>query len=70
MAVVTYNVPDISCEGCANAIKRSIGTLSGVRDVNVDVPTKVVTVDFDDSAIQQTAIAERIEDAGYEVANT
>lgn len=68
MAEVILDVPDISCEGCANAITRAVGNVWGVCDVSVDVPTKKVTVLYNDDQVKPAAIIERIEDAGYEVA--
>lgn len=68
MAVLTMKVPDISCQGCANAIDRAVGSLQGVCDVTVDIPAKQVTVNYDENEVGPGAITERIEDAGYEVA--
>ena len=66
MATVTYYAPDISCQGCANAIKRAVSPLPGVREVGVDVNTKRVVVDYDENRATPEEIKERIEDAGYE----
>ncbi|MES2462696.1 MAG: heavy metal-associated domain-containing protein, partial [Armatimonadota bacterium] len=43
----TFSAPDISCGGCANAIRRSLGTVPGIKDINVDVEAKTVTVTQD-----------------------
>ena len=67
MAAITYDVPGIMCEGCANAINRALSVLSGISEVDVDVPGKRVTVDYDDDRVQPDEIARRIENAGYEV---
>ncbi|MHB1000320.1 MAG: heavy-metal-associated domain-containing protein [Armatimonadota bacterium] len=66
MTSVTYKAPEISCEGCANAIKRALGTLQGVSSVNVDVSSKLVTVDYKEDEIRPEEIKQRIEDAGYD----
>lgn len=58
---------DISCEGCANAIKRSLGSLPGVLHVAVDVPAKNVTVEHDAAQLNENAIRARLEKAGYPV---
>jgi copper chaperone CopZ len=65
MATVEYIVPDISCEGCANAIKRAVSTLDGIKDVGVDVASRRVSVKYDDEVTGPEEIMVRIEDAGY-----
>ena len=40
----TVTAPDITCGGCANAIKNAFGRVEGVEQVEVDVATKQVTV--------------------------
>jgi copper ion binding protein len=66
MAAVTYSVPEISCEGCANAIRRAVASLSGVQHVDVDLQAKRVKVDFQEDQTSPGRIEERIEEAGYE----
>lgn len=70
MPVVTYDVPDISCEGCANAIKQTLSTLPGIRNAIVDVDTKLVQVDYDESRTGAGKIEERLRNAGYEAEQT
>ena len=67
MADVTYDVPGIMCEGCANAIKRSVQMLDGIFTVEVDVSAKRVTVGCDEDKVRPEEIVQRIENAGYEV---
>ena len=40
----------MTCEGCANAIKRILNKVDGVTDVVTDVSAKTVVVTADDSA--------------------
>ncbi len=61
----SYQVPDISCDHCKNAIEGEVGTLEGVEHVTVDVEQRRVTVD---GAASDEAIRAAIEEAGYEVA--
>ena len=62
----TYNVPDVSCAHCKNAIEGELGALADVDDVAVDIESKTVTVTGSASDEQITsAIAE----AGYDVAD-
>jgi copper chaperone len=51
MATTTLKVPDISCEHCERTITETLSPLAGVRDVRVDVPAKLVHVNYDESAV-------------------
>jgi copper chaperone CopZ len=57
--------PAIHCEGCANAIKRSLGKLHGVQAVDVDVDRKRVSVQFENEQVSEAALRERLTLAGY-----
>ena len=59
--------PAIHCEGCVNSIKRSLGRLAGVEHVEVDLPQKRVTVQFDAAQqVDEAALRERLALAGFE----
>jgi copper chaperone len=47
MAQVVLTVPDISCGHCEMTVKKALAPVAGVRSVDVDIPTKQVTVDYD-----------------------
>jgi copper chaperone CopZ len=53
MKTVTYTVPNISCGHCVHTIKTEVGELAGVRSVEADWETKVVTIGYDDPATQE-----------------
>lgn len=59
------HVPDISCGGCANAIKRSLGSVPGVQTVEVDIPGKNIAVEYDNSQLNDIDLRARLEKAGY-----
>ncbi len=40
--------PTIVCGGCANGIRKALGVMPGVTDVQVDIPTKKVTITHDE----------------------
>ena len=48
MAQVILTVPDISCGHCEATVKRALAPVAGVRAVSVDIPSKKVTVLYDD----------------------
>ena len=62
----TYSVPGVTCEHCRAAISKEVGTVAGVRSVEVDLEQKLVTVvglGVDDAAVRVA-----IDEAGYDVA--
>ena len=65
MQELTVVCPDIECEACASAIKRSVAKMEGVTAVAVDVASKTVTVDYDPKATGANAISVRLEAAGF-----
>lgn len=65
MSTATYNLPDISCDHCVNAITGAVSPLDGVESVDVSIDDKTVTVS---GAFDDTAVREAIDEAGYDIA--
>lgn len=61
------NVEGMSCMHCANAVKKSVGSLAGVGKVDVDLEKKKVNVEYDQEKVKLDAIKKAIEEAGYQV---
>ena len=57
-----FNVPDMSCGGCASAVSRAITNLDSAAKVEIDVAAKTVKVGL---ALTQGQIASAIEAAGF-----
>jgi copper chaperone len=62
--VITYRVPDISCDHCKMTIEGEVGKLPDVTAVTVDVEQKLVRVEGEAS---EAAVRAAIDEAGYEV---
>ena len=54
--VTTTFVTDIDCEGCAKKVTNTIPYEKGVKDVQVDVPSKTVTVTYDPTKTNDEAL--------------
>lgn len=63
---IVLTVPGMTCGHCEAAVKREVGSVSGVTNVTVDLDTKIVTVDGAD--LDRDTIVEAIDEAGYDVA--
>lgn len=62
--VTTITAPEIVCGGCASSIKKALGNLPGVNEVNVDVETKRVTVEHQQN-ISRDEIVNVLDRAGF-----
>lgn len=60
----TVTAPEIVCGGCAGSIKKALGNVNGISDVEVDVATKKVSVKHD-SNVSREQIADALDRAGY-----
>lgn len=62
---VTYTVPGMTCDHCKKAVSSELGSVPGVHAVDVDLSTKLVTVQGE--GLDDAALRAAIEEAGYEV---
>lgn len=65
MITEQFRVPGVSCQHCVHAVRKEVGALQGVSQVEVDLSSKIVTVVHDD-AVDITDIVSAIKEAGYE----
>ncbi|MGA4540747.1 heavy-metal-associated domain-containing protein [Uniformispora flossi] len=65
-ATATYTVTGMTCGHCVGSVKGELGTLPGVTDVAVDLPSGRVTVTAD-GPIDDAAVAAAVAEAGYRV---
>jgi copper chaperone len=65
MTTTTLTAGGITCGGCANAIKKAVSALPGVTAVEVEVPTKQVTVTHDEH-VTRPAIDAAVTAAGFQ----
>lgn len=63
------NVKGMSCSHCVHAVKTAVGALAGVGNVDVELESGKVTVDYDPGSVTLAQIKEAIEDQGYDVAD-
>jgi len=67
MKSVTYSVPNISCKHCTHTINMELSEIEGVSQVNADVQTRLVTVNFEDPATEQQ-LKDTLAEINYPVA--
>lgn len=67
LVTVTIPVEGMTCEGCENAVKKSISSLDGIAQVSASFKDSIATVEYDKTAVTQDEIELKIAEAGYEV---
>ncbi len=65
MQTEKYLVPGVSCQHCVRAVTAEVSKLAGVSAVQVDLASKVVTVEHE-TGVSSAAIVAAIKEAGYE----
>jgi copper chaperone CopZ len=64
---ITYKSPEIECDGCAKSIQKALSAAAGVRTATVAVADKTVTIDYDETIINEEALAETLDEIGFPV---
>jgi copper chaperone len=66
----TYSVSGMTCGHCTSAVTEELSKLAGVQDVQIDLVaggTSAVRV-TSESALDESAVREAVDEAGYELA--
>ena len=69
-SVTTVFVTDIDCQGCAKKVTNTIPYEKGIKDVQVDVPTKTVTVKYDEAKNSVESLTKAFESIKVKVVKT
>ncbi len=67
MVTMYLKVPDISCEHCVATVKRTAGQFAGVKAVEADVNTQMITLTYDPRKADLVKIADALEEEGYQI---
>lgn len=63
----THTVIGMTCDHCVRAVREEVGKIAGVRSVEVDLASGLVTVDSE-GPLDEAAFAAAVDEAGYAVA--
>ncbi|HHX69129.1 MAG: heavy metal-associated domain-containing protein [Miniphocaeibacter sp.] len=58
-------VRGMTCSHCEKSVKEALGSLEGVKSVDVDLNTKVVVVEGDN--LEDAVLKDAVEDIGFDV---
>jgi len=67
MKSFTFSVADMDCESCVRVIAKKLKALDGVKDVEIDLQNKKVSVEAEDPSICQDDLTCAVEALGYRV---
>ena len=63
----TISIDGMSCEHCVRAVKEALGSLNGVKSVDVSLEEKNAQVVYDDEHIKLSDMESTIVEEGYQV---
>lgn len=68
MKTKDLGITGMTCAACAIAVERSVKKLDGVASATVNSATEKLTVEYDETRVDDGALKASIEKAGYGVA--
>lgn len=69
MKTVTFSIPEISCEHCANTIERVLSPIAGVKSVKVFINEKQACVEYDEGTVDIDTMKGILAEEDYPVAS-
>lgn len=63
---VKIKCTEMSCNSCKRSITKSIEQLQGIKKLDINLETKIITVIFDDEKTDEQSILNAVIGAGYE----
>jgi copper chaperone len=67
MENIELKVDGMTCGGCVKSIQNALNEREGISNATADLESKSVKVEFDAAVIQEAAIKDAIEAAGFDV---
>ena len=61
----TLIIPALHCSSCGDTVKRVLKPLPSVEVTQIDVEAKLVSVQFDESAVSLDQVREALEQVGF-----
>lgn len=66
MKIEKFDVVGMTCSSCVAHVEKSVKKLSGVNNVQVNLLTNSMVVEYDEKTLQEENIVYSVQDAGYE----
>ncbi|MFO8022243.1 MAG: heavy metal-associated domain-containing protein [Perlabentimonas sp.] len=65
MEELKLKIPNMKCMGCAKTIEDHLYKVSGVDDINTDIPDKMVTITYNGDKTIKSLIMNTLAGIGY-----
>ncbi len=62
-----YSIDGMHCNSCVTLNTDTLKNLDGVEAVEIDLPTKQATIDFDPEKINEQAIMDQVRQNGFQI---
>ena len=62
-----FKVEGMTCQHCVQTVSETVGKMTGVQKVDVNLDQKEVTIEFDESQTKLDEVSTQIVEAGFEV---
>lgn len=61
----SFDVTGMSCAACSARVEKCVGSLEGVKNVSVNLLKNSMSVEYDETALDDSDIIKAVEDGGY-----
>jgi copper ion binding protein len=66
---VEIKISGMSCAHCAARVEKSLKSVEGVEEAQVDLEKGKATIEYDSNQVELSKLEDAVEEAGYSVAN-
>ncbi len=60
-----FDITGMTCSACSSAIEKTVGDMPGVKDINVNLLTNSMVVDYEEDNLEENNIIEAVQGIGY-----
>lgn len=60
-----FNITGMTCSSCVSHVEKAVNKIDGIKKINVNLLSNIMTVEFDENQTNNEAIVKAVIDAGY-----
>lgn len=60
-----FDIQGMTCSSCSSHVEKAVNKLEGIKNVNVNLLSNNMTVEYDESKLNNETIIKAVIDAGY-----
>lgn len=64
MKTITFKIKELECSSCAQSIEKQLNK-NNINDVQIDVMSKTVTINYDESKFSENDLLKFLKKAGF-----